>query len=369
MENNNNNKSKNIEINPIITYNNAYMDKSKIYKENVNKSGIYRLNNLINDKSYVGSSINLNNRLRAYYSISNLYRIVNKEQSMIYKALLKYGHKSFSLDILGYCEPNVLIKREQYYIDLLKPEYNILKFAGSRVGHLASEKTKKAISIALKGKKYKCNEKIAVSKLKYGVQVKVFDKSNNLLFEFPSIKSAARYFYISGRTISNIRNRGKSYDDYIYKFEYKDIRIRVYNNNKELINTLGSKKGVSELYNIPYTTLSRYIKSSKLYNNKYYFHIPEYNTLNIVVLQLANKQSKETKQTISNTLKNRLIKLLPIQVIDINTNITKSFATNLEAAKYLGVSVRTLGRYKSKGKILLGSYKITNNIYNNKSYK
>jgi len=27
-----------------------------------------------------------------------------------------------------------LIEREQYYIDLLNPEYNILKIAGSRLG-------------------------------------------------------------------------------------------------------------------------------------------------------------------------------------------------------------------------------------------
>lgn len=50
-----------------------------------------------------------------------------KGSIVIYRALLKYGHSSFSLDILEYCESSVLIVREQYYINLLKPEYNIKK--------------------------------------------------------------------------------------------------------------------------------------------------------------------------------------------------------------------------------------------------
>lgn len=41
--------------------------------------------------------------------------------------LLKYGDSNFSLDIIEYYEPSVLIAREQYYIDLLKSKYNILK--------------------------------------------------------------------------------------------------------------------------------------------------------------------------------------------------------------------------------------------------
>lgn len=44
------------------------------------------------------------------------------------------------------------ISREQYYLDLLKPEYNILKIAGSRLGSIQSEATNIKISIAHKGK-------------------------------------------------------------------------------------------------------------------------------------------------------------------------------------------------------------------------
>lgn len=53
----------------------------------------------------------------------------------IYKALLKYGHSNFSLEILEYCDRDCVIKREQYFIDFIKPRYNILKVAGSPLGY------------------------------------------------------------------------------------------------------------------------------------------------------------------------------------------------------------------------------------------
>jgi len=45
--------------------------------------------------------------------------------SHIYRALLKNGHQNFSLTILEYCEPEKCLKREDYYLKLIKPEYNI----------------------------------------------------------------------------------------------------------------------------------------------------------------------------------------------------------------------------------------------------
>lgn len=119
----------------------------KIYKENRNKSGIYRWNNKINGKSYVGSSIYLSKRFNNYYSSVFLNIKFFKENSGIYSAILKYGYSNFSLDILEYCESDILIKREQYYTDLLEPKYNILKVAGTILGFKHSEATKVKMSI------------------------------------------------------------------------------------------------------------------------------------------------------------------------------------------------------------------------------
>ena len=120
----NNKEYKNISIIPLIRYNNANLDKFIIYAENIGKSGIYRWVNNLNGKSYVGSSISLSYKLNIYYSLYSLRKEV-KGSIILQRALLKYGYSNFSLDILEYCELDVLIKREEYYINLLKPEYNI----------------------------------------------------------------------------------------------------------------------------------------------------------------------------------------------------------------------------------------------------
>jgi group I intron endonuclease len=119
---------------PIMTYNNMDINKSIIILNNKRKCGISRLNNLITGKRYIGSSVNLASRFINYY-----YRVfleenrVKKGSSIIYNSLLKYGYSNFSVDILEYCELHSLIAREQYYMDILKPEYN-LKVAGSVLG-------------------------------------------------------------------------------------------------------------------------------------------------------------------------------------------------------------------------------------------
>jgi len=107
------------------TYINVVNSKPKIYKDNRNKSGIYRWTNLINKESYIGRSDNLTKRFYYYFSIATLKRKVELGNSKIYNALLKYGYEQFSLDILEYCDDSESKEREQYYIDLLNPEYNI----------------------------------------------------------------------------------------------------------------------------------------------------------------------------------------------------------------------------------------------------
>lgn len=59
----------------------------------------------------------------------------------INKALIKYGYSNFSLEIIEYCDRKDILVREQYYLDLCKPEYNILKVAGSNLGYIHSENT------------------------------------------------------------------------------------------------------------------------------------------------------------------------------------------------------------------------------------
>ena len=142
MDNNNNRT-----IIPVVSYSNADKDKSLIFSENKGKSCIYRFINIVTGKSYIGSSMDFK-RFNTYYSEDAMRKELSKGRSYIYSALLKDGIHNFSLDILEYCEIKVLIEREQYYFDLLKPEYNILKVAKSRLGCKHSEATKAKMSVS-----------------------------------------------------------------------------------------------------------------------------------------------------------------------------------------------------------------------------
>jgi group I intron endonuclease len=202
----------------------------------------------------VGSSKNIANRLSIYYSRKTMLNKVNSRTSIIYSALLKHGYDNFSLDILEYCVIDILIEREQYYLDLLKPEYNILKAANSRMGSKHSLKTRALMSVKLKGENHpifgktlsvetrrkisislrsitRVNNKPRVISLETrllkslrckGVALKVYDKWNNLINEFPTIKSASKHFDLSDRTIGRYLDKDKYYNG--YKFISKDIK-------------------------------------------------------------------------------------------------------------------------------------------------
>jgi hypothetical protein len=67
----------------IVTYSNMDINKDILFIENRGKSGIYRLNNIITGKSYIGSSVSLGRRFSNYYSTGYLEYKVKKGSSII----------------------------------------------------------------------------------------------------------------------------------------------------------------------------------------------------------------------------------------------------------------------------------------------
>jgi group I intron endonuclease len=115
--------------------------------------------NNTNGKSYIGSAVNLAIRIFQYYNLD----FISKYNMTVYKAIIKYGYSCFTLEILEYCEPNDCITREQYYLDIFQPEYNILRIAGSSLGHNHSEETRAKISASLLGKTHSDETKGKIS--------------------------------------------------------------------------------------------------------------------------------------------------------------------------------------------------------------
>lgn len=94
------------------------------------KKVIYKIENNINDKIYIGSAEKFNLR----YNQHKHHLLKGTHHSIILQNFVnKYGFKSLSFKII---EENVvnLIEREQFYIDTLNPFFNIRKIADSMKG-------------------------------------------------------------------------------------------------------------------------------------------------------------------------------------------------------------------------------------------
>lgn len=77
--------------------------------------GIYKITNLINDKSYIGQSVNIKKRFNAHKSAA--FNPNNKNYNFpLYKAIRKYGIENFKFEVLEECEKTELNDKEVQYI-------------------------------------------------------------------------------------------------------------------------------------------------------------------------------------------------------------------------------------------------------------
>lgn len=265
---------KNDNINYVKLYENAFDMKKDILNENKGKSGIYMLTNKITKKIYIRQSRDLSNRLKFYF---NFFYIKSKASLTISRPWIKYGFSNFSFTILEYCEKSDLHTREQFYLEKLNPQYNILKIAGSSLkskhlentkariskslkgvyvkensalfGSLHTEATKKTKLMSLKilkesnsffgkthsenskelmkqkasGRKHSENTKLQMSAIS-GNPVNIYEKFSSkgfkLIGSFVSARRAGKFLGISGSTIIKYRNSGEIFKDR-YKFSSK----------------------------------------------------------------------------------------------------------------------------------------------------
>lgn len=131
--------------------------------DNMKKSGIYCIENLINGKKYIGQSNDVYTRWSKHKSALNND---NHDNDYLQKSWNKYGADNFKFYVLEFCEIEKLNEREIYYIELCQSldrskGYNIAAGGGSNaimsaehrarirnalVGHKVSEATRRKVS-------------------------------------------------------------------------------------------------------------------------------------------------------------------------------------------------------------------------------
>lgn len=91
-------------------------------------AGVYKIVNLLNGHFYIGSSKDISQRFSDHKS--DLRNLKHRNRHLE-NAWHKYGAENFQFEIVEETlnEKEILLEREQYYLDTLKPEYNISKTA------------------------------------------------------------------------------------------------------------------------------------------------------------------------------------------------------------------------------------------------
>lgn len=136
---------------------------------------IYIIKSTIDDRLYVGSSINFNLRVNQH---KHHLRKGTHHSKKLQNFVNKYGIDSIYFEVIHQCEKKEhLIHIEQKYIDELKPFFNINKVADSRLGmkhteeskiHMVSQRKKK--SGYKKGFKRTEQQRLNISKGRKGIR-------------------------------------------------------------------------------------------------------------------------------------------------------------------------------------------------------
>lgn len=135
----------------------------------MNRCGIYLIENITNNKKYVGSTTNLNDRKIRHFSNLKHKRHGNPHLQSAYD---KYGQNSFKFYVIIECEESELLELEDYFIVMLHTMdhsfgYNLRgaerqimteatkeKLRLANLGKKASEETKLKMSLTRKGKRH-----------------------------------------------------------------------------------------------------------------------------------------------------------------------------------------------------------------------
>lgn len=180
-------------------------------------TGIYRIVNIKNNKSYIGSTTRLSAR-----KAEHRYRTKNhKGNSIIRSAILKYGEENFKFEVVeefkfdtfatrDYID-EILSSREQFYIDTLHPEYNIRLKDVTRSTQVCSDAQREHLKRISKLPKSKTTHKRIVYQV---------DKSENIIKEFRCARDAEKELNLYEGSVSRVLSGEYSHTrNYHFKFK------------------------------------------------------------------------------------------------------------------------------------------------------
>jgi len=112
-------------------------------------AGVYAIICNVTGAMYIGSSINIAQRLVDHV-------VDNNTNEHLQNAIAKYGLENFTFAVVEFCDREVLLGREQHYLDILfslpaNLRYNFNPTAGSSLGYKHTEGSKAQMSDSKSG--------------------------------------------------------------------------------------------------------------------------------------------------------------------------------------------------------------------------
>lgn len=244
-------------------------------KEEMLKTGIYKITCLKNLKFYIGSA----SAYKAQESKKGFYRrfqrhlftLKNNKHSnkILQNSWNKYGQNQFKFEIIEFCIPELCREREQHYLNILQPFYpigfNICKNSLNNIKTIVkSTNTQNRDLINL-------NSHLQKSILQ-------FDLNGNFIKEWFGITKTSKILNIKRQNIYKCcRGTEKSAGGFIWKYKNPEFTItkqpkfnlKLINIEDNTFEIFQNFKNVCQKLNISISTARIYEKNNLLFNNKY----------------------------------------------------------------------------------------------------
>lgn len=240
---------------------------------NLNLCGIYLITNTVNGNRYIGSSNNIRKRLWKHRA---LLRNNKHENAHLQNAWNKYGEKQFIYSILEICKLEEQFQREQFYIDTLKPEYNIVPEVNN--SKLSEESKIKMSKSRLEGFK---NGTIKVT---HNTPVYVYNSNGEFVGYWESITKAAKALNIdrecARKVLKGIYTQIKGYKLFTEKQEtvepfkkptnksYDRRRTYIVQSDEETLTFHGMRE-IADYFGISIKSLRQYTTGKHKFKRKY----------------------------------------------------------------------------------------------------